>query len=65
LSELPIIEEIRPANVVNSQVIIPKFRKVTDKFLFHIGAVIADWTLDLAKVLSFVIRDLKTNLSIP
>ena len=61
LSELPIIEETRPANVVYSQVIIPQLRKVSDKFGFHIGAVIADSALDSAKVLSFVIRDLKAQ----
>jgi transposase len=61
LSELPIIEETRPANVVDSQVIIPQLRKVSNKFGFHIGVVIADWTLNSAKVLSFVIRDLKAK----
>ena len=61
MSELPIIEETRPANVVDSQVIIPQLRKVSDEFGFYIGAVIADSVLDSAKVLSFVIRDLKAK----
>ena len=61
LSELPIIEETRPANVVDSRVIIPQLRKVRDKFGFHVGAVIADSALDSAKVLSFIIRDLKAK----
>ncbi|HBY56886.1 MAG TPA: hypothetical protein DEG96_03370 [Candidatus Atribacteria bacterium] len=60
-SELPIIEETRPANVVDSQVIIPQLRKLSDKFSFPIGAVISDSALDSAKVLSFIIRDLKAK----
>ena len=47
--------------MVDSQVIIPQLRKVSDKFGFHIGAVIADSALDSAKVLSFIIRDLKAK----
>ena len=43
-SELPIIEETRPANMVDSQVIIPQLRKVSDKFGFQIGAIIAECT---------------------
>ena len=42
LSELPLIEETRPANVVDSRVIIPQLGKVRDEFGFQIGAVIAD-----------------------
>jgi hypothetical protein len=61
LSELPLIEETRPANVVDSRVIIPQLRKVRDEFGFHIGAVIADSALDSAKVLSFILRDLKAK----
>jgi len=60
-SELPIIEETRPANVVDSRVIIPQLRKLSNKFSFPIGAVIADSALDSAKVLSFIIRDLKAK----
>lgn len=61
LSELPLVEETRPANVVDSRVIIPQLGKVRDEFDFHIGAVIADSALDSAKVLSFILRDLKAK----
>ena len=54
--------EIRETcNIVDSRVIIPQLRKVRDEFSFHIGAVIADSALDSAKVLSFIIRDLKAK----
>lgn len=61
---MPIIEENKPANVVNSRLIIPQLRKVRDEFDFHIGAVIVDLALDSVKVLSFIIRNLESKLSI-
>ena len=61
LSELPILEETRAANVVDSKVIIPQLELAKDRFDLSICAVIADSGLDSAKVLSFIINDLKAK----
>ena len=61
LSELPITEETRSANVVDSKVIIPQLELAKDRFNLSICAVIADAGLDSAKVLSFIIKDLKAK----
>lgn len=61
LSELPIIEETRPANVVDNKIILPQLSRAKDQLGLEIGAVIADSALDSAKVLSFILRDLKAK----
>ena len=61
LSELPILEETRAANVVDSKVIIPQLRFAKDRFDLNIYGVIADAGLDSVKVLSFIINYLKTK----
>jgi len=61
LSELPILEETKGANVVDSKVIIPQLKLAKDRFDLNICALIADAGLDSAKVLSFIIRDLKAK----
>lgn len=61
LSELPILEETRAANVVDSKVIIPQLELAKARFNLNICAVIADAGLDSAKVLSFIINDLKAK----
>ncbi|KUK66367.1 MAG: Transposase, IS4 family protein [Parcubacteria bacterium 34_609] len=61
LSELPILEETRGANVVDSEVIIPQLELAKNRFNLNICAVIADAGLDSAKVLSFIINDLKAK----
>ena len=61
LSELPILEETRTANVVDSKVIIPQLELAKYRFDLNICAVIADAGLDSAKVLSFIINDLKAK----
>ena len=61
LSELPILEETRAANVVDSKVIIPKLELAKDRFGLSICAVIADAGLDSEKVLSFIVNDLKAK----
>jgi len=55
LSELPILEETRAANVVDSKVIIPQLELAKDRFDLNICGVIADAGLDSAKVLSFCV----------
>ena len=57
----PILEETKPANVVDSKVIIPQLELAKDRFGLSICAVIADAGLDSAKVLSFIINDLKAK----
>lgn len=61
LSELPILEETRSANVVDSKVIIPQLELAKDRLGLNICAVIADAGLDSEKVLSFIIKDLKAK----
>ncbi len=62
LSELPISEETKPANVVDSRVAIPQLKSAKSKFnLINIRGVIADAGLDSAKVLLFIINDLKAK----
>ena len=61
LSELPLLEETKGANVVDSKVIIPQLRLAKARFDLNICGVIADAGLDSAKVLSFIINDLKAK----
>jgi hypothetical protein len=61
LSELAITEETRVTNVVDSKVIIPQLRFTKAKFNLSICGVIADASLDSAKVLSFIIKDIKVS----
>ena len=61
LSELPLLEETKGANVVDSKVIIPQLKFAKDRFDLSICGVIADAGLDSAKVLSFIICDLKAK----
>jgi len=61
LSELSLTEETRAANVVDSKVIIPQLKLAKDRFDLNIRGVIADSGLDSAKVLSFIICDLKAK----
>ena len=61
LSELPISEETKPANVVDSMVVIPRLKSAKSKFNLNIRGVIGDAGLDAAKVLLFIINDLKAK----
>jgi len=54
LSELPILEETKGANDVNSKVIIPQLKFAKYSFNLSICGVIADSGLDPAKVLNFI-----------
>ena len=58
LSELPIAEETKRANVVDSKVIIPQLESVKSKFNLTILGVIADSALDWSNVLSFIVNEL-------
>jgi len=61
LSELPILEDTKGANVVDSKVIIPQLESAKSKFNLNILGVIADSALDWANVLSFIITELKAK----
>ena len=61
LSELPISEDTKRANVVDGKIIIPQLESVKSKFNINILGVIADSALDWANVLSFIITDLKAK----
>jgi hypothetical protein len=61
LSELPISEETKGANVVDGMVVIPQLKFATSKFNLNIRGVIGDAGLDSARVLSFIINKLKAK----
>jgi len=61
LSELPILEDTKRANVVDSKVIIPQLESVKSKFNLNILGVVGDSALDSENVLSFIITDLKAK----
>jgi hypothetical protein len=61
LSELPISEETKGANVVDSTVVIPRLTVATSQFNLTIRGVIGDAALDSARVLSFIINELKAK----
>ncbi len=60
-SELPVFEETKPANVVDSTMLIPHLKTVKEKFNFNIQAVMADSALDTSAILSFIINKLKAK----
>jgi len=57
-SELPIWELTKPANVQDTTLFIPLFKKLLDHFNFDIQAVIGDAAYDSETNLNFVINDL-------
>ena len=61
LSELPILVETKPANVVDNKVIISQLKFAKDRFDLSICAVIVDSGLDSTKVLNFIICDLQAK----
>jgi hypothetical protein len=61
LSELPISEETKGANLVDGMVVIPHLTSATSRFNLNIRGVIGDAGLDSAKVLSFIINELKAK----
>ncbi len=65
LSELPISEETRTANIKDDRIILPHLESVQSKFHFNIKGILGDAALDSANVLSFIIHDLKTKPFIP
>lgn len=59
LSELPVGEITKPANVSEQVLFIPLFKQTQQSFNFPIKEVIADAMYDVEYILKFVINDLK------
>ena len=57
-SELPVWEITRPANVHETKICIPEFRKLQKEFSFTIKAVAGDSSFDTEKILSFIKEEL-------
>lgn len=60
LSELPVVEITKPANVSEQTLFIPLFTQVQNSFRFSIKEVLADAMYDAEYILKFVINDLKS-----
>lgn len=58
LSELPISEITKPANVHESTLMIPQLKHLKDTFSLPIEAVIADSAYDTAAVIEFIVKEL-------
>ncbi|MGQ9619347.1 MAG: transposase [Candidatus Aminicenantia bacterium] len=61
LSELPVGEITKPANVSEQVLFIPLFKQTQQSFNFPIKEVIADAMYDVEYILKFVINDLKAT----
>lgn len=61
LSKLPISEETRGANVVDSMIVIPHLTCAPSQFNLTVRGVIADEWLNSERVLSFIINMLKAK----
>ena len=61
LSKLPISEETRGANVVDSMIVIPHLTCAPSQFNLTVRCVIGDAGLDSERVLSFIINMLKAK----
>jgi len=59
ISELPVAEITKPANVHEQTLFIPLFTQIQNSFNFPIKEVLADAMYDVEYILKFVIRDLK------
>ena len=57
-SELPVWELTKPANLQDTTLFVPSFKRLLDHFSFHIQAVMADAAYDSETNLMFVIDDL-------
>jgi len=61
LSELPISEVTKPANVHDSNPLIPQLRYLKNTFSLPIQAVIADSAFDSANIIEFVVKELNAK----
>jgi len=65
VSELPILEITKPANIHDTKIALPLLREIDERFDFNISGVMADAALDSPDVLSFILNDLKAAPYIP
>jgi hypothetical protein len=61
LSELPVGEVTKPANVSESKMFIPLFSQTQDNFIFPIEGIIGDAIYDAESILNFVVKELKAK----
>lgn len=61
VSELPLWEVTKPANVHDSIMFIPMFDLLQNEFNFYIEAVMADGIYDTAAILNYIINTLKAK----
>jgi len=65
VSELPILEVTKPANVHDTKIALPLLREIDERFNFKISGILADAALDSPDVLSFILDDIKAAPYIP
>jgi transposase len=61
ISELPVGEITKPANVSEQVLFIPLFKQIQESFNFTIKEVLADAMYDVEYILNFVINELKAS----
>jgi hypothetical protein len=61
LSELPLTETTRPANVQESKLFIPLFTQIREGFNIPIKGILGDSIYDAEYILDFIINDLKVK----
>jgi len=65
VSELPILEVTKPANVHDTNIALPLLKEMKERFNFKVSGVMADAALDSPDILSFILDDLRTAPYIP
>lgn len=61
LCELPISEITKPANIYESNLLIPQLKYIKDTFLLPIEAVIADSAFDSSAIVEFIVKELNAK----
>lgn len=61
LSELPIVEVTKPANLHDSQLLIPQLQYLKENFPLKIQAVIGDAAFDSSPIIEFIVKELKAK----
>ncbi len=61
LSELPVSEVTKPANIHDSNLPIPQLRHFKDTFCLSTEAVIADSAFDSANIIEFIVKELNAK----
>jgi len=61
LSELPVSEMIKPANIHDSNLLIPQLKYLKDTFCLPIEAVIADSAFDSSAIIEFIVKELNAK----